>query len=74
MIESLGPRIGNLKAPKNRVYTRVHNVWSGSKSVVAFGLIKISTLPCYPRHTLNDFHGNEEKKIEKKVQNGRLKN
>ena len=27
-------------------YTRVHNVWSGSKGVVTFGLIKILTHPC----------------------------
>ena len=27
-------------------YTQVQNVWSGSKSVVAFGLIKILTHPC----------------------------
>ena len=27
-------------------YTRVQNVWSGSKSVVTFGLIKILTHPC----------------------------
>ena len=28
------------------VYTRVQNVWSGLKSVVTFGLIKILTHPC----------------------------
>ena len=28
-------------------YTPGQNVWSGSKSVVTFGLIKISTNPCY---------------------------
>ena len=28
-----------------RRYTRVQNVWSGSKSVVTFGLIKILTHP-----------------------------
>ena len=29
-----------------RIYTPGQNVWSGSKSVVTFGLIKILTHPC----------------------------
>ena len=38
----------NQSCTKNRktvLYTRVHNVWSGSKSVVTFALINILTHP-----------------------------
>ena len=35
---------------KPKMYTRVHNVWSGSKCVVTFCFIKISIHPCYPRN------------------------
>ena len=34
----------------HKILTPVHNVWTGSKSVVTFGLIKISTHPCYPKN------------------------
>jgi hypothetical protein len=32
------------------IYTLVHNVSSGSKSIVIFDLIKLSSHPCYPRN------------------------
>ena len=61
---------------KTGVYTWVHKVWSGSKSVVMFGLIKISTHPCNPRN-FDWFSwecGKKNKKWPKqKKKNGRLK-
>ena len=55
-----------------RKYTRVHNVWCGSKSVVMFSLIKI----LLTKRLWLIFMGMKQKRnifFEKKIQNGRLK-